>query len=408
MFNREPLRNAILFCMLCALQATCIAQGTSGTGEARPSVASVALGHFTGRAVSKSGRTIPLSLDLVSSEGSLIGTATTTVGSFTILQDARSKFDDKGFSLILRGDAGDGRLTLSREGTALTGTYVFGDDSGTVLLTLVSNTVQSATDSAAALRIPLLIVGVYHMANPELDSVRFVADDVLTPKRQREMEILAAQLAAFHPTQVLVEAPLNDSSWLQRFISYTKGDSTLSRNEIEQIGFRVAKDQGLGQVGGIDYPMFLNGLRPDEIRTNLVLAAKGLTTDQSVASLEGHQDSDQSSEEHVLANMTISQYIARLNTPQSLLSQQAQYMSMLIPDNGSALYEKADLVSNWYKRNLRIFENINRFSHLGDRVLVVIGAGHAALLRQFAADSNYFAVVDPSLYLAPHQVSKSK
>ena len=45
-------------------------------------------------------------------------------------------------------------------------------------------------------------------------------------------------------------------------------------------------------------------------------------------------------------------------------------------------------VANWYKRNLRIFANINRITEPGrDRVLVIIGAGHLKLLKEFAAHS---------------------
>jgi len=32
------------------------------------------------------------------------------------------------------------------------------------------------------------------------------------------------------------------------------------------------------------------------------------------------------------------------------------------PTDDLAIYRKADLVANWYKRNLRIFDNINRIT----------------------------------------------
>jgi len=45
-------------------------------------------------------------------------------------------------------------------------------------------------------------------------------------------------------------------------------------------------------------------------------------------------------------------------------------------------------VANWYKRNLRIVVNINRITEPGkDRILVIIGAGHLKLLKEFAADA---------------------
>jgi hypothetical protein len=80
---------------------------------------------------------------------------------------------------------------------------------------------------------------------------------------------------------------------------------------------------------------------------------------------------------------------------------QAQYLKMLLPDKSSvAIYARTDLVTNWYKRNLRILTNLIRVTDIGkDRVLLVIGAGHLAILRQLAADSDYFCLVDPQPYL---------
>jgi len=75
--------------------------------------------------------------------------------------------------------------------------------------------------------------------------------------------------------------------------------------------------------------------------------------------------------------------------------------SMLLPNRSTpAIYARADLVTNWYKRNLRILTNLNRVTEMGkDRVLLLIGFGHLAILRQLASDSNYFCVVDPEAHL---------
>src|SRR5215211_6323958 len=58
----------------------------------------------------------------------------------------------------------------------------------------------------------VLVIGSYHMSNPGLDVVNIKADDVLAPKRQREIEELATKLAAFKPTKVAVEIPFGRDS----------------------------------------------------------------------------------------------------------------------------------------------------------------------------------------------------
>jgi len=63
-------------------------------------------------------------------------------------------------------------------------------------------------------------------------------------------------------------------------------------------------------------------------------------------------------------------------------------------------YPGADLVSRWYSRNLRIATNIARLSEgPGERILILIGAGHGKLLRQFLGEMPGFEVVGCSEYL---------
>jgi len=58
------------------------------------------------------------------------------------------------------------------------------------------------------------------------------------------------------------------------------------------------------------------------------------------------------------------------------------------------------LVTNWYKRNLRIFANLSRITDFGnDRILLIIGSGHLKILRGFAVDSPDFCLIDTQFYL---------
>ncbi len=48
----------------------------------------------------------------------------------------------------------------------------------------------------------IMILGTYHMGNPHLDGRNLEADDVLLPKRQREIAELNEKLARFNPTKI--------------------------------------------------------------------------------------------------------------------------------------------------------------------------------------------------------------
>src|SRR3954465_13405401 len=64
----------------------------------------------------------------------------------------------------------------------------------------------TASPEEEAKRAEVFVLGVYHMANPGHDLFNVQADDVLAPKRQREIAELAEALKRFRPTKIAVEA----------------------------------------------------------------------------------------------------------------------------------------------------------------------------------------------------------
>src|SRR5574341_2463387 len=65
--------------------------------------------------------------------------------------------------------------------------------------------VQGTWSGEEAKRAEVIVLGVYHMANPGRDVFNMQADDVLAPKRQQEIAELVAVLKKFNPTKVAVE-----------------------------------------------------------------------------------------------------------------------------------------------------------------------------------------------------------
>ena len=63
-------------------------------------------------------------------------------------------------------------------------------------------------------------------------------------------------------------------------------------------------------------------------------------------------------------------------------------------------YTGADVVAGWYERNLKIAMNVIRSADSpDDRILVIIGAGHLKLLRQYLKESPNTEVVDAYNFL---------
>jgi hypothetical protein len=239
---------------------------------------------------------------------------------------------------------------------------------------------------------PIMILGMYHMSNPGLDAVNLDADDVLLPRRQREIEELVSRLAKFRPTKIAVEAPYRGTAVPDRYTRYVAGTYQLARNETEQIGFRLARQLGLPGVTPIDFPMFMSGLQPSE----LDLTPKRDTAKPATAP----KPREPNPRDRLLRESTVTQYLRFLNSDSVVRQDHAGYMNQIKVRSAPAIYEQTDYLTNWYKRNLRMFTNLNReVDHGRDRVLVLVGSGHITLLRQLADAASYYCVVDPIAYL---------
>jgi len=118
----------------------------------------------------------------------------------------------------------------------------------TLALAVGTPTVALAQHSSA--RAQVVVLGVYHMANRGHDIYNMHADDVLAPKRQAEIAELTEVLKRFNPTKIAVEADLFGSTnpttneRPKQYADYLAGKHELSRDEVEQIGFRLAKELG--------------------------------------------------------------------------------------------------------------------------------------------------------------------
>src|SRR5664279_1604814 len=77
-------------------------------------------------------------------------------------------------------------------------------------------------------------------------------DDVRSPKRQQELAQLTDVLVKYQPTKIAIEADPDSKKVPAAFQEYLAGKHELSQNEIEQIGFRLAKRLGQKELYPID------------------------------------------------------------------------------------------------------------------------------------------------------------
>jgi pheromone shutdown protein TraB len=221
----------------------------------------------------------------------------------------------------------------------------------------------------------VLVIGTYHMSNPGLDAVNLTADDVLAPKRQQEIEQLAAKIETFRPTKVAVEIPYGrDSMSNALYQRYLAGSHPLDRTEMQQVGFRVAKAAGLPHIHGIDYDLDVN------LASVMVWA---LTHGQPELAAAAQSLSSRllAEADSMMKHASVSEIVAALNSPRAD-SAHGIYLAALRVGSDTS-YPGATAAARWYERNLRIASNILRvIDSPSDRVLVLIGAAHGPILRE--------------------------
>lgn len=96
--------------------------------------------------------------------------------------------------------------------------------------------------------------------------------------------------------------------------------------------------------------------------------------------------------------MTITEIYRLLNEQKRIDESHRLYLQLVRFGKGEE-YVGADLMRDWYSRNLKIFSNVMRLTNSkDDRILVLIGSGHVKMLQQFAADSGEYSLEKTTKY----------
>jgi hypothetical protein len=264
-----------------------------------------------------------------------------------------------------------------------------------------SNTAEAPTGfppRCAPSEVQVMLLGTYHFANPGLDAVKQQVDDVLAPTRQRELADLVERLAAWHPEQIAVEWPASDSASIAaQYARYRSGSLAPSRNEVIQIGFRLAARLGLPSVNPIDTAMRLGN---DSVRA-LLARRRDLKELADRAGAEAQQESD--SQASAFAASSVVAQLRELNGDAALHAGNSRGMfAALLPVGEGTNYGGPQVLARWYERNIVMVHHLYRSLRPGTRrVLVIVGAGHVPPMRNLLDEAPQFCPVSPLPLLRP-------
>ncbi|MEN3043780.1 MAG: DUF5694 domain-containing protein [Candidatus Hydrothermales bacterium] len=237
----------------------------------------------------------------------------------------------------------------------------------------------------------LAIINIYHMGESGKHVINVENnDDILSSKRQVEIEELVNKLASYKPTKIFIEVlPEKEKEWNEKYNNYLNGKLELDRNEIEQVGFRLAKILGHKRLYGIDD--FNEEFDWGESFENPFEKYKN---DKELKNLLKKGERKSQKEIKILKEKGVIGFIRYLNSPKYMKEDNEFYIEIAKIRREFALWVKW-----WYGRNFNIFRNILNKAQNGDKILVIIGAGHGYFLREISKKYKGVRLIDIRKYL---------
>ena len=238
----------------------------------------------------------------------------------------------------------------------------------------------------------VMVLGTFHFANPGRDMVKTRVIDVMTPDNQAYLDAMTARMAAFQPTDVLVECnPADQAKYDESFRAYVAGNFVLPTNETYQVGFRAAKRAGLSRVTCFDenavgwnaQPM-LEYMEKNEPETMKSLQA-------TFQSLGQAMDNEQ-------ATLSLTELLQLTNDPARDALNKGLYLRTNDVAAGAGFFG-ADAAASWWHRNFRMYANIQKAATPGRRVIALAGQGHTAILKDLLAMDDRRTAEDVRTYL---------
>lgn len=269
-----------------------------------------------------------------------------------------------------------------------------------LLAGISSFTCLSQSNSALpAKKIKVYLLGTFHFAQTD-DSY-----NVLDEKHQRSIERLSKTIATLGPDKVFVERQPEyefQNKYDSLYKAYLKLTRPLkTRNELFQVGFRVAKMLGHPKVYQCDNP----GLYGKYYHQALEYAKKHNQMGFINATAKGTimREDDRVDEDSVMQNSTLFEYIQWINSEAVMTTSHASYVANdpLVGSKDYYNYDDdntligAEITADWYRRNIMIYTKmINQLSFDEDAIFLIMGADHIPILKHLFQSNPNFEVAD--------------
>lgn len=265
-----------------------------------------------------------------------------------------------------------------------------------ILSTSVVEAQVGMVDASAKTKPTLVVLGTYRMEIAGNNITNTNTADVSVPERQKQIVALVERLKRFKPTKIAIECAIADDTRTNyAYNQYLSGGYMLSKNETNQIGFRLAEQLNHEKVYCVD-----SGDLPSELLSNYRRnASRDAGVVRFLRTFYQNLKKGMDAEQEKLFALPVTDQLVLLNQHARVEKEHQRYFDLMRVMREKE-YVGVNFLSWWYGKNMKILTNIIRITDSpNDRVLVIYGAEHNKLLTQFAKESAFYNVESPLKYL---------
>ncbi len=222
----------------------------------------------------------------------------------------------------------------------------------------------------------VILLGCFHFDNPGLDVAKFENADIFSAKRQQEVIEVVNKLQRYKPSKIFIEnIPSSQAMYDSLLQQYKAGRFELKASETYQLGFRLAKELNLTTLYPVDYR---ESVFPID---SLMKSAADAGQSEFIQRFKVMIDSVEKYFNESIQKNTVKDLLLEQNTANVIDVQTAFYFDLLAAGK-KGNHVGPYLTSEWWRRNMIIYENIlKNLDGKEETILVIFGSAHTALLH---------------------------
>ena len=254
-------------------------------------------------------------------------------------------------------------------------------------------------------KIKVYLVGTFHFNASTADVNHGTAVDMRTPQKQRELDELVRKLLPTRADKVFVEFKLREQPYVDStYARYRNNQLKAGNNEVYQLGYRLAGKLGLARVycadadGEFDYPAaqaYAKQHGQEAILNGFLQTQPGDSMGQLIEARNRLRHVALPTDVTRPGETLLRQFIERNSAATDRANMDA-YLLRGARVGGGDSYVGADLTGEYFKRNVRIYTNLLRAVDVrhDKAIVLIIGFGHAALLKSILRYNSLFEVAE--------------